>query len=729
MKLHLACLSLVAGMASLFSAAADADPARAKAEWISLEGQPVASGNPVGADGLIRQYKGPAIRLMRSAVAEPKGTILLFPGGGYGILSAIAEGSKTAEFLNQCGFDVAILEYRIASGDKTRDLALDDAVKSWRLIKADTQALGLHGGRFGMMGYSAGGHLAARTTQTLAANPQDTQPDELILTYPAYLDECPKGSVWPAVLPPATPKGRLFLLIAANDNQAWVKSDTIYAKAWKGYDGQATFHLIPDGGHGFGMGGNRAGAAQNWPDLLKAFLEAKPEAKPAQNPAAIAKGGNGGRHQQKVAAIAKEKFDLLLVGDSITHNFDNSSFQPVWQQFFGPRKALNLGYSGYRTENILWNLQNGELEGQSPKVITLMIGTNNVDEKNYPTRHTAGQVAGGTKAILDLLRQKCPDAKILLLRPFPGSYDGQNPTSHRMILERTGDLIKAFADDQHIFYCDVNPVFLNPDGSINKKLMPDCLHPSPEGARLWAEAMEPLLCKLMGDQNRSNSAVASMTKLENDGYDWMDRHNEILQIKEALNPDLVFIGDSITHAWGGVPATGARKAGEKVLQTAFAGHRVLNLGFGWDRTQNVLWRLDNGELDKLQPKFVVIHIGTNNTSGTGNARQNTPDEIAAGIRAICDRVQKQAPQAKIILMAVFPREQKPDHPRRLQINEINKRIAEFGKQPGITFVDIGPKFLNPDGTIPRELMSDFCHPTEKGYQIWADALAPILAGK
>lgn len=480
--------------------------APATTEWISLDGKPVASGNPIDPDGRIRNCQTPAIRLLRTTAAAPRGTILLFPGGGYGILAAIHEGTKTAEFLNQCGFDVAILEYRINSGPGTRDLALGDAIQAWRLIQAGPQAFGLHGGRFGMMGYSAGGHLAARTTQALAGNPKDIQPDDLILIYPAYLDEHPKGNVWPDVLPPLSPKGRLFLLIANNDRQEWVRSATIYAKAWKGYDGDTTLRLLPDGGHGFGMKEDLPGSAKEWPGMLKAFLEAKPEAGPQENPAAVPVPQHGmeGRHNAKVAEAKKEKFDLVMVGDSITHNFEKPEYQPVWQQYFAPRHALNLGYSGGRTENTLWNLRNGELDGQSPKVVTLMIGTNNIDEKNYPTRHTAGQLAGGIRAILGEIRQKCPDAKILLLRPFPGSYDGTAPTSHRMILERAGDLAKEFADGEHVFYLDVNAVFLNPDGSINKALMPDCLHPSPEGAKRWAEAMEPLLSKLMGDASRAD---------------------------------------------------------------------------------------------------------------------------------------------------------------------------------------------------------------------------------
>lgn len=462
------------------------------ADFVTLDGQPAAAGNPVDADTLIHRFEKPVMRLMRTPAAAPQGTILLLPGGGYHILAAIHEGSQTAEFLNEQGFDVAILEYHIAAGPQTRDLALADAVAAWRLVKADPAALGLHGGRFGIMGYSAGGHLAARTTQALG---DAEQPDEVILIYPAYLHEPRPGTVIPAVTPPAQPKGRLFALIAGNDNKDWVRSCSEYAKTWKGYDGAAVLHVLPDGGHGFGLRAQRTGAAQGWPDLLKAFLANPPQPPAGPNPAAapVPQRGMEKRHADKVAAARAKKYDVLLVGDSITHNLETPAFQAVWKQYFEPRNALNLGYSGARTENILWNLLNGELDGQSPRVVTLMIGTNNIDEKNYPTRHTAGQLAGGIEAIVRLLREQLPDTKIVLIRTFPGCYGGPNPTSHRAILDRACEIASRVADGKHVVYCDVNPLFLNPDGSLKKELMPDWLHPNPEGARLWAEALAPLL--------------------------------------------------------------------------------------------------------------------------------------------------------------------------------------------------------------------------------------------
>ena len=223
-------------------------------------------------------------------------------------------------------------------------------------------------------------------------------------------------------------------------------------------------------------------------------------------------------------------------------------------------------------------------------------------------------------------------------------------------------------------------------------------------------------------RSQTNTAIVPVPKLEEDSYDWHARHDEILRLQKTLDPEIVLIGDSITHFWAGEPKAGIVR-GEAAWQSAFGKHRTLNMGFGWDRTQNVLWRLDHGEFDGLHPRVVILHIGTNNTSDTANARRNTPDEIAAGIGEICGRIRRKSPGTKIILMAIFPREQSPEHPRRKLIAQTNLLLA---KLPGLTCLDISSQLLQPDGAISRDVMSDYCHPTARGYQIWADALAPIV---
>jgi lysophospholipase L1-like esterase len=243
--------------------------------------------------------------------------------------------------------------------------------------------------------------------------------------------------------------------------------------------------------------------------------------------------------------------------------------------------------------------------------------------------------------------------------------------------------------------------------------------------------MEPTLCALFGDAPHeappANNAIVPAPKLENDFYDWWARHEAVLKIKDDQNPEIVLVGDSITHLWGGEPASAGRKPnGAEAFAKTFGERRVLNLGYGWDRTQNVLWRLDHGEFDGLHPKFVVVNIGTNNFAGTKNARASTPEEIAEGVREILLRIKSKSPDSRIILMGIFPRGEKPADPMRAKVAEVNRLLAEFGKTPSITFLDLTPQLTQPDGTILRSVMGDFLHPSEAGYLIWGEALKAVM---
>ncbi len=228
------------------------------------------------------------------------------------------------------------------------------------------------------------------------------------------------------------------------------------------------------------------------------------------------------------------------------------------------------------------------------------------------------------------------------------------------------------------------------------------------------------------DVNESNPSLNPAPKLERDFYDWHRRHADALWVKREIDPDVVLIGDSITHMWAGRPVEKKFQRGVDSWQSTFGG-KALNLGFGWDRTQNVLWRIDHGEIDGIQPKTVIVHIGTNNLADTSRHKTSDPAEVAEAIGEICRRVRAKLPEMKLIVMAVFPRGQKPDHPKREEIAEINKLLPRIVKKHDATLVDVTNDFLGDDGTISRDVMGDFLHPAAKGYQIWADRVAPLLA--
>ena len=185
------------------------------------------------------------------------------------------------------------------------------------------------------------------------------------------------------------------------------------------------------------------------------------------------------------------------------------------------------------------------------------------------------------------------------------------------------------------------------------------------------------------------------------------------------NARVVFLGDSITHYFGGDPVAPYRR-GEDTWRKYYEKRNALNLGFGWDRTENLLWRIQHGELEGVSPKLIVILIGTN------NLETNTADEIAEGVSLICDEVHRRMPASKVLLLALIPRSPHPDE-RRVKLAEVNQRIIKLDGRDGLTYLDIGSIFLKPDGSLPVELMYDFLHPTWKGYAIFAEAIEPTVA--
>ncbi|MDP3850417.1 MAG: SGNH/GDSL hydrolase family protein [Luteolibacter sp.] len=271
---------------------------------------------------------------------------------------------------------------------------------------------------------------------------------------------------------------------------------------------------------------------------------------------------------------------------------------------------------------------------------------------------------------------------------------------------------------------DLN-VWIKPD--LAKLQNPNDVHFGLPGYDRLAERVAHVIETALPGASANNSAIKPSGKLEMDSYSWEDRHAAVMAAKEKINPEIVLIGDSITHFWGGEPDGGTvGNRGAQAWHGLFGQRAVLNLGFGWDRTQNVLKRIEMGELDGIKPKTIIIHIGTNNLAGTPQARANTPAEIAEAISLIVDRAQAKCPAARIILMAIFPRGEKPSDPARAILADINQRLVPLAQKPQVTLLDTTTTWLQPDGSISKETMPDFLHPNEKGYSIWADALRPVL---
>ena len=189
---------------------------------------------------------------------------------------------------------------------------------------------------------------------------------------------------------------------------------------------------------------------------------------------------------------------------------------------------------------------------------------------------------------------------------------------------------------------------------------------------------------------------------------WMKRHEAFNKRVSAGKVDLILIGDSITQAWEG--------KGKKVWAKHYGKRNAVNLGISGDRTQHVIWRLENGNVKNISPKAAVVMIGTNNSGS------NTSEEIAEGVAAITKQLRTKLPKTKVLLLGIFPRGTNKEDKRR-QVNEkANAIFKKLADDKYVHYLDIGQKFLEKDGTLTKEIMPDLLHLSEKGYAIWAESI-------
>jgi lysophospholipase L1-like esterase len=200
-----------------------------------------------------------------------------------------------------------------------------------------------------------------------------------------------------------------------------------------------------------------------------------------------------------------------------------------------------------------------------------------------------------------------------------------------------------------------------------------------------------------------------------------EKHKSFVAQAKKGDIDLLLIGDALTDMWGGEGHDARLSRGLKVYEKELLALKAANFGVNGDKTQHVLWRVQNEELDGIKPKVVMLLIGTNNVF------DNSAEEIADGVTAIVAEIKKKLPETKVLLLGIFPRGPKPNKERDKikAANAILAKLDDGGKT--VKFLDIGDKFVEADGTISKEVMYDPVHLTEKGYRIWADAVkGPIM---
>lgn len=210
----------------------------------------------------------------------------------------------------------------------------------------------------------------------------------------------------------------------------------------------------------------------------------------------------------------------------------------------------------------------------------------------------------------------------------------------------------------------------------------------------------------IGADAPKHSAVTPVPR--NDDW-WQGLNKKFNDRAQKGEVDLLFLGDSITQGWND----------NEVWQKHYGERKAANFGIGGDQTQHVLWRIDNGNLEGISPELAVLMIGTNNSGG------NSAEEIADGIKAIVARLREKLPKTKILLLAIFPRGEKPS-PVREKLAQASKLASEVADGENVRFLDIGPHFVEADGSISKDVMPDYLHLSPKGYEIWADSIEPAV---
>ena len=480
---------------------------------------------------------------------------------------------------------------------------------------------------------------------------------------------------------------------------------------------------------------------------------------------------------------------VLFIGDSITHGGRQGdmnhylghgyqaeiamrylAYRPEWRIQFA-----NRGVSGDTSAGLVarWGRDatpfTANAAGESgvfgwaertkeflPDVISILVGINDYRQKG--DKHVSAQdYERNLRLMVENSAAANPSARIVLCEPF--SLLGENEPD----FQARQAIVGKVAADYNLAFVPFQKLF---SGRL-LKLCPlrrywfwDAYHPTYAAhmhmADFWLESVaaefaagkgvadpDVVKCRRWIAENwRENDGKGEpvagrgapfpvdmpLPHLEQDSYDWFERHNSRVKLARTVNPQIVFIGDSITHGWEMNDIRGDAKA---AFDRRFGKYRSLNLGFGWDRIQNVLWRLGHGEMDGANPKVVVVHIGTNNTAPgyRFNAAPNTPAEVAEGILSVCRKVRELAPDARIVLMKVFPRGKTPADPYRGKVAAVNaeldRRLAGF-RDGKLTVIDMYDKFVDAKGNISLDLTIDYLHPTAKGYDLWGAALEPII---
>jgi lysophospholipase L1-like esterase len=404
---------------------------------------------------------------------------------------------------------------------------------------------------------------------------------------------------------------------------------------------------------------------------------------------------------------------IVVYGTSIAQGACASRPGMAWTAILGrklDRPLINLGFSG-----------NGRLEKEVVNLLT------EIDAKLYVLDCLPNLVATVgispeeiKQRILEsvkLLRQKRPAIPILLVE-HAGYTEGLiNPERRKLYTDVNALLREAFAQ---LKTESVSQLYLLPLSEINLSLdaMVDGTHPSDLGMQQYAEAYEKSIRIILNEPVGIYSTTQPCPQMRDAKiYDWETRHRDMIALTKTNPPKIIFLGNSITHYWGGQPQAPISR-GSDSWNSVFASMGTQNFGYGWDRIENVLWRVYHEELDGYTANQVIILIGTN------NLHLNSDKEIIEGLKWLVQAIRVRQSKAAILLLGILPRRKEEK-----RVTGLNEGIAQASGELNVTYADPGRILLNMEGNIDESLFTDGLHPNAEGYKKLAEKLKPYLKGE
>lgn len=395
----------------------------------------------------------------------------------------------------------------------------------------------------------------------------------------------------------------------------------------------------------------------------------------------------------------RKELPIVVYGTSIAQGACASRPGLAWTNILGrklDRTVINLGFSGNgRLETPMLEL----MASVNAKLYVLDCLPNMVPEL-FTTAELKQRVVNAVR-LLQAARPGTP----LLFCDHDGFTDEGSSAVRKKRYEDINTAMKEIFDS--LLATGTKNIYRLSKEEIGQDIesMVDGVHPNDIGMMHYANAYDKKIRSVLNELTGTVSTTIPITQRRDfNVYDWETRHNAVLDFNKTHQPQLLFIGNSITHFWGGLPQ-GPKDTGKDSWDKYFGNNTTANLGFGWDRIENVLWRVYHGELDSIAPKQMVLMIGTN------NIHLNTDDEIVQGLKFLIKAIRVKQPNAQLLLMGIFPRR---DTEQRIAV--LNQQIRLKIKGDHIRFADAGFLLLKKNNKIDEALFTDGLHPNAAGYQ-------------